>query len=48
MNMALVERIFAHLVFPLELFSSEPEVRAKEWHQNHPLNNANFWFAAIE
>jgi len=26
--------------------SSEPEVRAKEWHRNHPLNDSHFWFAA--
>jgi hypothetical protein len=46
--MAPVERIFTHLVFPLELFSSEPEVRVIQRVIPVPFFGSNFWFAAVE
>jgi hypothetical protein len=46
--MAPVERIFAHLVFQLELFSREPEVRVIQRVILVPFFGSNFWFPAVQ
>jgi hypothetical protein len=45
--MAPVERTFAHLVFQLDLFSREPEVRVIQRVILVPFFGSNFWFPAV-